>query len=53
MTMWPKTNEYQRQQKKPDTKEYIKHDPIYIIFKTRLNDSMQMKVRTGVTLEGW
>lgn len=50
--MWPKMDEYQRQQKKPGTQEYIKHDPICTIFRTRLTDSMHTKVRTRVTLEG-
>lgn len=37
--------------KKKDTKDYIKYDPIDIIFKTMLNDSMEIKVRIAFTFE--
>lgn len=38
--------------KKKDTKDYIKYDPIDVIFKTMLNDSMEIKVRIAFTFEG-
>lgn len=38
--------------KKKDTKDCIKDNPIDVIFKTMLNDSMEIKVRIAFTFEG-
>lgn len=49
-TRWMNLSDSKKKKKK-DTKDYIKYDPIDIIFKTMLNDSMEIKVRIAFTFE--